>query len=177
MTTRTFDEALASYVKATSLSMIAATECSRLAITQFETDGDLGYCQRFHDAMPKNYARRVAFIKWLMAFSPVAYAGGKLTKDKAADAAKFDLEGAFKEDFWNYAPEIEVIEYMADDVILALQNVLKKFDGNRYSAKNDAAALKVAAAKTLVANLKTIETAGPPPNTALVSPFEPHAAA
>lgn len=135
----TFDAALKQFVKSTKSSMVYAKACANMAIQHFQEHGDLCHAQSFLDAMPANYVRRVAFMKWLTAHSPATLGeavkgeGRKLIKDKSPDAVAFDVEGALAVDFWEFAPDLEVISFNGQTIDQALRAVIKRFRNvNRY---------------------------------------------
>ena len=155
-TKQAFEKLLATFVKSTAQSMEAARELANMAIRQFEEHGDLSYAQSFLDAMPKNYIRRAAFIKWLGDHSPLSVEGETLTKDKSPDAAPFRVEVAILTSFWEYAPDPEVISYGSDDVIAAMKRTVAKFGKERYHAASDKAAVTVNMAKTLISEMEDL---------------------
>ncbi len=132
-----FNVRLKGYVKATKMAMSAARALSNFAISHFKDCGDLGPAQRFHDAMVRNYSRQPAFVKWLAAHAPIVMEKGKFLKDKSENAIDFDVEGAAKIAFWEFAPEQVIENYTIDDVLIALTATLKKFEGKKYRAADD----------------------------------------
>ena len=135
MDRNTFTKNLVAFKKVTERSMELALVLSQAAILHFEEHGQLHYCQEFLDAMPNNYSRKPAFLKWLAAHSPITMVDGKLKKDKAENAQAFNTAGAMKKPFWEFAPDKEQVIFGSDDVVIELHKVLKRFaNGKRYAA-------------------------------------------
>ncbi len=156
-----FDEALETFKRSIKESMDAALVCSVLAITMYAEHDNLNWCQKFLDAMPKNFTRRAAFLTWLAAHSPILYADGKLSKDKAEDAVMFNLPAATSKSFWEYAPAkedtilddtdafkrlMQTVKYFrrdtvkTSDKIKAVVNEIEAVVGNAQSSKEAAVA-------------------------------------
>jgi hypothetical protein len=93
--------------------------------------------------MVKNYSKQPAFVKWLIAHSPTVLENKKFFKDKRDEAIDFDLVGAKRKPFWEFAPEAGITTYLMSDLDLAILATLKKFDGKNYVAGDDAAMLKL----------------------------------
>ena len=151
-----FDTTLATFVKSTKDSMEAALACAIMALTTFKEHGDLGQAQRLLEAMPKNYVRRAAFLKWMAAFSPVTMEKGKLLKDKSEGAMStddIDLKAATVKPFWDFAPDKEDVNWGKDDLVSQLNNLVKRYSGERYIANDNAADEALGKVKNLVANL------------------------
>lgn len=147
----TFDKALKGFVTSTNNSMKFARMCANIAIKHFAEHGDVIYAQNFLDAMPKNYVRRAAFLKWLASHSPVIMVDGKLAKDKAETAVAFNVEAAHAIDFWEFAPDMEVVEFDTTDILKALKGAIKKFENKeRYKAHDAQTLLRLEAAKNLI---------------------------
>lgn len=125
-----FDTALRTFVVAIKESMDAAKICSMLAITHYADTGNLNWCQKFLDAMPKNFTRRAAFLKWMAAHSPITFTDGKFKKDKGDKAVEFDIEGAGKKSFWEFAPALEDIVLTDEDAFKKLMQSVKYFRRN-----------------------------------------------
>lgn len=140
-----FNTQLKGYVRATKTAMGKARALSEFAITHFDSCGDLGPAQRFHDSMVRNYSRQPAFVKWLAAHAPVILENKKFSKDKRDEAIEFDLDGAMKKPFWEFAPEQGITTYKISDIDLAILATLKKFGGKNYVAADDAAMLRLEA--------------------------------
>lgn len=127
-----FDKALAKFVSATKDSMTNARLCAEMAIAHFAEHGNTIWLQRFFDAMPQNWTRKQAFLKWAVAHSPLAMVNKKFIKDTSETAMPFNIEDAVKKPFWDFAPEMEPISYSADDLKAALVNLVKRYQGKRY---------------------------------------------
>jgi hypothetical protein len=146
----TFKQALLNYTKATTDSMRWAKQCADMAILHFEEHGDLCYAQAFYDAIPNNYGRGVAFLKWMAEFSPmqVTSQGKKrvLSKDtvraeKEGDDA-FNTEKALETPYWDFAPDKEQYVYEEADVIKLMDRVVKRLENTEKSAPKDEAATR-----------------------------------
>lgn len=157
---KTFEEALTVFKSATSTSMEAARACAAYAIVHFKEHGDLSQAQSFLDAMPKNYVRRSAFLKWLHAHSPVLVEKNHLSKDKVRaerDGEKaWNVAAALATPFWDFAPDREEFVYTGDDIITVLQRALKRFTNDHSKPKDEAAKAQLAAAQRAIGALKPV---------------------
>lgn len=152
---RTFEQVLKLFVTTTAKSMEYAREASQMALEHFQKHGDTGYLQRFLDAMPKNYTRREAYLKWLVDFAPVKMEQGKLLKVPGSDHSAIDLAAAFKKAFWDHHPERDIENFTAENVVVGLQRVVKRYhNANRYKATDDNAVTVLDLAEQLVEQLK-----------------------
>ena len=131
-----FETKLKGFVNAQKLSMKYALALSIFTIQHFEECGDLGPAQRLHDSMVKNYTRRPAYLKWLSSHAPVEMEKGKLKKDKGPDAVAFDLDGAMKKPFWEFAPEQQAVPYTLDDIKAAVLRTIKTFENEKKYVTN-----------------------------------------
>lgn len=145
MTTKIdFETALSRFVKATKQSMTYARQCAELAIQHYSQHGDLSQCQKFLDAMPKNYTRRVAFLQWLAAHAPVTIADGKLLKDRGENAIDFDLDGAMAKPFWDFAPEKPIVNFTAADLAEAVRKLIARYkNAEKMRPADDMAAQEI----------------------------------
>lgn len=137
-TPRTFEEKLEAFKNATTRSKKYALECSQMALQHFADHGNVHYLQMFHDAMPKNYLRRNAFVKWAVDHAPLVWKESKFRKDLDSTKA-VDLAKAFKTPFWDYNPENPITNYTSETVVEAFEKVIKKFDGDKQKPLNAAA--------------------------------------
>ncbi len=152
---RTFAQALAGFVRTTAESMEFARECADKGLEHFAEHGDLCHVQAFYDAMPKNYTRRAAYLKWLKAFAPIAMVNKKFVKDTGEHASKLDLEGSKVKAFWDFAPEAEVTSFSADDVIAAVIATVDKFtNGKKYDPLDEKASREVKRIRGMIEVLK-----------------------
>lgn len=149
-----FDKALKGFTASTKSSMEHALACALLSLTHFEAHGDTSQIQRFHDAMPKDYARRAAYLLWLRDHSPLTTKDGKFVKDTTEAARPFNLDAAKAKPFWEYAPEREQVAFGANDVVVALERAVKRFKGEKKHAADDKATAILALAEAAVATLK-----------------------
>jgi hypothetical protein len=171
----TFDVALKRYTQYSKLTMHYARVCADMAIDQFEQHGNLVQAQRLHDAIPANYGRRAAFVKWLCDFSPAAYKAGKFTKDKSDNAKPFQVVEAKAIAYWEHTPDnTQVTEFKADELIKALNAVINKFGGEKSRPKDDIALRTLQNAKRVVASLMVPSNVVvlPAPAQATVEPIE-----
>ena len=122
-----FDQALNAFVRSIKESMDTALVCSVLALEHYAEHDNLNWCQKFLEAMPKNFTRKAAYVKWLAAHSPITMVDGKFKKDKADDAIKFNLQGARAKPFWDYAPANEDILLTDADAFAKLMTAIKYF--------------------------------------------------
>lgn len=129
-----FDKALHGFVRSTKDSMKYARLCAEMGIAHFAEHGNTIWLQRFMDAMPANYTRRQAYLRWLVAFAPIAMVKNKLVKDTSENASALDVPGAVKKPFWEFAPEAPMVDFSADDLKAALVNLVKRYSGKRYTA-------------------------------------------
>lgn len=144
MTTEQFETRLASFSKAIKTSQNAARDCAEQALLQFHKHGSLAFAEKFYAAMPKNFVRRAAFLKWMKDHSPFTVVEGTMKKDKSNDAAEWDIEGALSAPFWDYAPDPEQVYFGSDDVVVALRRTLKRYQSNEnYHAASERAAQTV----------------------------------
>lgn len=126
-----FELHLPTFVSSTKTSMDSARHCAEAALLHFEANGDTSLLQRFHDAMPKNYSRRAAFITWAADHSPLTAKMGKFVKNKKSDARPFNTTGALATPFWEYAPEAELVFYTAKDIVTEIEKLVNKFTNSR----------------------------------------------
>lgn len=122
-----FEKHIVDFVSSTKTSMEAARHCAEAALLHFENFDDVTLLQRFHDAMPLNYSRRQAFIRWAGDHSPLTSKAGKFSKNKKPDARKFDTKKALSEPFWEYAPEAKLLYYTASTIMEEVERLVKKF--------------------------------------------------
>ncbi len=160
-----FDQALKDFVGSTSKSMLSARLATELAIVHYYNTGDLSYCQRFLDAIPKNYVRRTAYLSWLSAYSPIIVAKDRLYKDKREEAALSfgsnenhpmavgHLEAALSKSFWDHKPEPEVIDFEEGAIIGQLLKGVNTLRGKRYNL-SDGAITKLNEAEAVLVKLQ-----------------------
>lgn len=156
MTEELFGKTLKTFSTTINKSMELALALSQDALAHFAAHGDTSRCQQFLDAMPKNYVRKAAFLKWLGAFSPIAKdENGKLVKDKGATPKDFDLEGAAKLPFWDYAPDVEQVTFGYTDVVKSLEQAVAKFrNSKKYKSPDATTSAMLDRADNLITDLK-----------------------
>jgi len=162
-----FNRLLDLFEKATETSMDAALKLSHLAMKHFAVHGDLSYAQKFLDKMHVNYNRKAAFIQWMQAFSPVKTegtlkSGYVLKKDKSPTAIAFNVEGALRVPYWDYAPPKEEINFDEKDVVSAIKTAINKFRRDRYHATTDRALFALAQADMVCRHLENAISSGKP---------------
>lgn len=156
MAAKTFHDYLKGFVRSTALSMKYAEKCAQLGLEHFAECGDVVYCQAFLDAMPKNYVRRAAYMKWLFEFSPIIYDEGKLVKDKGKDARELRLKEAFAEPFWDFAPDPEIVQVTQQAIINRLKGVLKSYHNEKRFKTDKASEKLLAAAEKKIGELENV---------------------
>lgn len=132
-----FETSLKTFVRSTKASMAAALACATLSLAHFAEHGDTSQLNRFLEAMPKNYVRRAAFVKWAMAHAPLKLEGGKFVKDKDEKAIGFNLEAANAKPFWDFAPDQEDVIFTQADVYAAFVATVKKFRKDKTKPKSE----------------------------------------
>jgi hypothetical protein len=149
----TFETALKRFVTATNSSMRYARICAEMALEHFAEHGNITMAQQLLDAMPQNYVRRAAYLKWLDAHAPITMEGGKLRKDTAPNATEFNVELALSKPFWDFAPDPEQVHFGSDDIVVALKGKLRTFRNDRHVANDEKAMATLEAAEKAVANI------------------------
>lgn len=151
---KTFEQLLALFVSSQKRAKEYASQCAEMALKHFEKHGDLSYCQKFHDAIDEKFGRRVVFLAWLRAYSPITIEKGQLKKDGSPDAPEFNVEKACSRPYWEHdlVPK-EQIYFGGDDVVTQINRVVSRFESERYVAKDEAAIAKVNEVKRRMANL------------------------
>ena len=136
-----FDAALEGYRKSGVDHRKYAGECAAFALKHFVEHGDLIYADRFAEVMKETKTmRRTAFIKWMTGVSPCVLTSGKFKYD--ASRGKFEdvnVEAALEVPFWDYAPEEQIQDYGKDDVIKALNGVIRRFSDETKAHLSDEA--------------------------------------
>lgn len=135
----TFETQLPIFVKSVKESMVAARACAEAALCHFEAHGDVTLLQTFHDAMPKDYSRRSAFLSWARAFSPLDMKAGKMLKDKRKEATPFNIEKALSEPFWEHTKDVEIVNFTHQSIIKDVDRLFKKYCEDTEHASNDEA--------------------------------------
>ncbi len=157
-----FDVALKEFIGSTAKSMSSARMATDLAIVHYFNTGDLSYCQRFLDAIPKNYVRRTAYLAWLNTYCPVTLNGDRLYKDKRNEAevhfgstaehpmTEEFLGLALNKSFWDHKPEPVVTDLEEADVIGNLLKGVNKLRGKGFNLSPEAVAKLGEAEQALV---------------------------
>lgn len=150
-----FDQALKLFIDSQTTAMEAARICAELGIQEYAKSGNLTPLQSFHDAMDKNFSRRSAFLKWLVAHAPVMMVKGTFKKSTdEAEIAKFveDGEGAtvkchltaaLEKPFWDFDPPEQIVNFSASDLDKAILAVIKRFENSKHNPADEAAATRI----------------------------------
>ena len=147
-TVEQFNTKLKGFVRAVKTTQNAARECSNFAILHFEKCGDLGPAQRFYDVLRaegnSKFLKRDGFLIWLASHAPISVEKNVLLKDKSKDAQKFDTATAIATPYWMFSrDDDEAAAFFADDVWKEVLRVFKKYDGAKYTPKDEAGATAV----------------------------------
>lgn len=154
MANLTFSDVLKKFVKAQGDTMRWARMASEMALSHFCEHGDVSQLQTFHDAMAKNFARRVAFVTWACTHAPLQFDKTKFSKDKTSPERKLTLADAVKVPFWDFAPEKPVSFFLPADVYEAAVKAVEKFTrGEKNKPADDAASEYI---NTLLAAIKAV---------------------
>lgn len=133
MNIETFKTKLEELKQALGNSMALARELAETSLRIFEQDGNLNYIADLTNAIPTNFGRQTALIKWFKDHSPSVVNFDKNSntyswkKDKAENANAFDVEKACQTPFWDYAPDTSVKLFASSDVDKRLLGVIKSF--------------------------------------------------
>ena len=148
MNIETFKTKLAELKQALGNSMALARELAETSLRIFEQDGNLNYITELTNAIPANFGRQTALIKWFRDHSPSVVTFDKNSntyswkKDKAENAKPFNLEGACKTPFWDYAPDTSVKLFASSDIDKRLLGVIKSFKDEGKNKPMNAKAVK-----------------------------------
>lgn len=148
MSYASFDAALSAFKKSTETAMSAALAASQMALQHYAQHGDVLYLQRFYDAMPANFSRRVAFKAWVVAFAPaLSFKKEQFTlAGNGFKPADTDVDGALAAPFWDFAPEKEVKALSVDAMLAMFARTLKqasnRIDDNDVNAKRTLASIR-----------------------------------
>lgn len=149
-----FDEALDGFISTLRHNMDHCRLASELALELFITHGQIGPFQRLFDAMDVNYSRRQAYVTWGAAHAPIMMEkGSKFKKDTGKNAAKPDLAGAIAKPFWEFDPAPPITQFSADDIDKRLLGLIKSFESDTKTAKNNEAKVKLSELKKLAKQL------------------------
>lgn len=145
-------------------AMSTSTELAIMGLEHFAADskgnsGDLSYCQRFLDAMPKNYTRVAAYITWLKAHAPVTVEGNvkdgyRLKKDKSDNAVALNIKAAKEKPYWEFSPAKEGVNFGVEDVMKALMRVVKTHRDSNHKPTSELAIIAVNKAEVAVRHLQ-----------------------
>lgn len=133
MNNETFKTKLEELKKALGSSMALARELAEAALSIFEQDGNLNYITDLTNALPANFGRQAALIKWFRDHSPSVVTSDKNSntyswkKNKTEGATPFNVEEACKTAFWDYAPDTSVKLFASSDIDKRLLGVIKSF--------------------------------------------------
>lgn len=124
--TKQFKAALATYKRDVEASMASAVVASQLAMRHAKTHGDAVFLQRMHDAIPKNYGRRDAFVRWVDKYSPFTIRAGLFVKDEKRTDAAWNLDEAFKIAFYDATPVPQILDITGDTIYKGLDSLVKR---------------------------------------------------
>jgi len=94
--------------------------CAVQCLLHAEDNGDMTLATRLVDAMPKS-GRRKALVAWFRGFGPFNYSEDNgFSKDKTADAHKFNVEEANENPFYDFTHELAVTEFTLEAALRQL---------------------------------------------------------
>lgn len=157
----TFEEALAKYVASLAKHMEYARIASELALEQVVKGDNRNWVQALYAAIPKNYGRRDAFVKWVCEHTPTVLENMKFKKDTRPGACKNNLEKAMQKPFWDYKPMKEIVNFDTGTFMKALWAVFKRFE-NGETHRGDVLANERIAQLKAVLQQKTAKGADNP---------------
>ena len=140
-TAEDFEAQIAVFKQSSADARAAARLCADMSIQHFEVHGDTTYCNRFLEAMTKNFDRADPYLKWLREFAPIKVEKEKIVKDTSeaamarhsenADEAGFNIAGALATPYWEVSPEKVVKSFDSTDVFEKARAGLRGFrNGN-----------------------------------------------
>lgn len=157
MDRETWSKKLGAFRQATQSAMQLCAALAGAALLHFNEHGDVIYLNELLEAIPENYGRRAAYVKWAADHAPLGMRDGKFIKDKAkAEKLNWDnpdgevkaalLKKAQEKEFWDYVPApkpVIITEGDAVDNIFSLVARIRKVDDTRHPTNK---ALSVASA-------------------------------
>lgn len=156
MDRETWSGNLGAYRKVSDESMVLATLLSLDALLHFNECGDVIRLNEFLEAIPENYGRRAAFVKWAADHAPLGMKEKKFIKDKAkaeklgwnnpdgeVKAAMF--KAAQEKDFWDYVPAPAVAIVTAEDAVDGVYSLIARIRKVSDTKHPTAGALAMAA--------------------------------
>lgn len=150
-----FEVALKNFKRSVKSSMRYARDCAELALEHFAEHGNTSKLTTFLEAMPDNYLRKAALVKWAVTFAPLSLESKKFVKDMTRKDMKIDLKAAFEKPFWDFAPEPEIKNFTADDLLANVQTLIRRYENaERMKAADEQAERTLKALKQAVENVK-----------------------
>jgi hypothetical protein len=162
-----FDKTRLAFRRATESGKRLAHTLAMASLRHFAKHGDTSYIADFYGDLTgtgKNFIRAGAFMKWLVAYTPVKMEQKKFLKDQErATALNWSDEAACEAliakaeavPFWDFDPEATITNFKASDVIAAVEKLVKRFENESKSKpEDDAAKAVVLQLKDYVTTLK-----------------------
>lgn len=151
----TWSKKLGAFKLGNASIMALALELSPDALLHFNIHGDVIRLNEFLEAIPENFGRRAAFVKWAADHAPLGMKEGKFVKDKKkAEALGWDKEdGKVKAElfeksklksFWDYVPAPKPVILSADDAVQNVYSLIARMRKNDEKHTPTAGALDVA---------------------------------
>lgn len=104
--------------------------CAVQCMLHAEKHGDFTLSTRLVDAMPKS-GRRKALVAWFKGFGPFNYSEEKgFSKNKTADARKFDVKQANENPFYDFTNELAVSEFTLEAALRQLKTLNTRVSKN-----------------------------------------------
>lgn len=118
-------------------------ELAVASLEHFGAHGDTSYIHDLYEDMKdygKNFLRANSYVKWAINFCPLKLENGKFSKDKAreaeiwptAEAKAACLAKASAITFWDFDPEAAIKNFGADDLIEAINSLVKRFENTKH---------------------------------------------
>ena len=130
-----FGVRLKAFKKSIKHAMDACRDCAEFALEHYKKSGDLFPMQQLHDAIPKDYGRRPALVRWACHFGNISLETGTFKKDHnhptVKEMADIDLEAAWAKPFWEFAPEKQIDNYTITDVVKGIDAVFSRFENEK----------------------------------------------
>ena len=161
--TKQFKAALATYKRDVEASMTSAVVASNLAMRHAKVHGDAVFIQRMHDAIPANYGRKDAFVRWVVMHSPFKLSNKLFVKDDKRKDSDWNLDEAFKVPFYDTVPVPTIVNMTADTVYQALTGLVRRAEKALQEGHADPSV------KASVAVMKNMMNLIPRPGSVLAS--------
>ena len=152
---KTFDQKVATFINSLKNTKRHALDLSQEAFQHAMEHGNMAKLQVLLEVFEnhgKNFIRVTAFKKWMVAHGPITMKDGKLVKDKSENAIEWNLAGALKKPFWEFAPDQEAFTWTLDDGLKIIESFIRKTE------KDDAKPVNEAAVQVVVDMKKFVES-------------------